>query len=234
MFGALTDVAFVGAPYVKGPVRAVVLSFHGLGYSMEKKLPDTEELELAASGALCVFPYYGPWSWMNRQARALVDEIVRRVFQEYRLPSGTPLILRGGSMGGHAALIYARYAKKEPAAVACNCPVADPRCHATERPDLPRTFVYAYGLDGGDMQAAFAENSPIEQAAAMPRVPYFVVHGTADQSVSKAMHSDRLVAAMRACGHDVTYVEAEGMGHCAFLDFAVYRRYQDFVLRFIP
>ncbi len=233
MFDKLTDVAFIGDNYVKGPIRAVVLSFHGLGYGAEKKTPDTDELELAARGALCVFPYYGPWSWMNRGARSLVDEIVARAYREFALDDSVPLILRGGSMGGHAALNYARYSKRRPAAVACNCPVADPKFHSTERTDLPRTFLYAYGMSGQTMREAFFENSPVEQAADMPRVPYLIIHGTEDKAVNKAAHSDVFVARMKAEGHDIEYVEAPGMGHCAFVDYAVYRRYQDFVLAHI-
>lgn len=233
MFNKLSDVAFVGGDYVVGPVRAVVLTFHGLGCTWERHLPDPDELELAAHGALCVFPYYGPWSWMNANSRRLVDEIVERAYAEYSLSADVPLIIRGGSMGGHAALNYARYSRRPPAAVACNYPVTDPEFHATERSDLPRTFLLAYGMDGRPIEEVFNENSPLKQAAAMPRIPYLIVHGTQDTAVSKAAHSDVFVKRMRELGHQVEYIEVEGMPHGCVTDFAAYRRYQDFVLGFI-
>ena len=233
MFENLTDVAYIGEEFVKTPVRAVILTFHGLGYGGMKSGPDTDELELNANGALCVFPYYGPWSWMNRNSRALVDEIVERVYIEFGLGEDVPLIIRGGSMGGHAALNYARYSKRRPVAVACNCPVTDPVFHSTERTDLPRTFLLAYGMGEEPIEEVFRENSPVEQVENMPRVPYFIVHGTDDKAVSKQAHSDVFVRNMRGAGHNVEYIEAQNMGHCGFIDFDIYRRWQDFVISFI-
>lgn len=230
MFAKLSDVAYVAQEPLRGEVRAVVLIFHGLNAVSVMNRTPIEELELAAGGALCVYPYFGPWSWMNGRSRTLVDAIVERVYAEYGLSDSIPLILRGGSMGGHAALTYALYAKRVPAAVECNCPVTDPRFHATERPDLPRTFLHAYGLDGRDIEAVFAENSPVEQVAKMPRVPYLIIHGTADLAVNKQAHSDVFVAKLRQAGHEVEYVQVPEMGHCAFNDYAAFRRYQDFVL----
>lgn len=227
----LNDAAFTGAAFVKGPVRAVVLRFHGLGAGALKTGLDLDELELAGAGALIVYPYYGPWSWMNRRARELTDEIVRLVYRDFKLDDSTPLVITGGSMGGHAALNYARYSERKPAAVACNCPVTDPRFHSTERPDLPRTFINAYGLDGIPMDAAFIENSPLEQAEKMPQVPYFIIHGQDDKSVNKAAHSDKFVSRMREAGHKAEYVEAPGMGHCAFNDYSLFRKWEDFILK---
>lgn len=56
-----------------------------------------------------VFPYYGPWSWMNRQARSFVDELVDAVYARYSLPTGTPLICTGSSMGGCTGLLHTRH-----------------------------------------------------------------------------------------------------------------------------
>ncbi|MDR0450117.1 MAG: prolyl oligopeptidase family serine peptidase [Treponema sp.] len=218
---------------MKGKIRGVILVFHGLNHAGEKRFPDVSELEFAAHGGLCVFPYYGPWSWMNAGSVILVNEIIRRVYGEYKLANDIPLIITGGSMGGHAALNFALHSKKTPAAVACNCPVTDPKFHRTERPDLPRTFLLAYGMEGRPIDEVFDENSPLVQAKNMPRTPYLIVHGTNDKSVNKAAHSDKFVRTMREEGHDIEYIEAEGMEHCTFTDFAVYRKYMDFVLRFI-
>jgi len=228
----LSDIAFIGDSFVKGPVRAVVLTFHGLGYTDMKTLPDSDELELAGRGALCVFPYCSPWNWMNEITVKVVDETVRKVYGQFAIPDNTPLILRGGSMGGHAALNYALHGYKAPAAIAVNCPAIDLTYHMGERPDLPRTFLYAYGFGSKPFAEAMKENTPSEQAERMPHVPYLVIHGTADRAVNKAAHSDIFVNRMRETGHEVEYIEAEGMEHCVFADYDVYRRYMDFVISF--
>jgi dipeptidyl aminopeptidase/acylaminoacyl peptidase len=232
MFDNLNDVAFTNGKWVKGKIKAVVLGFHGLGSPPVREYPELSELELAAAGGLFVFPYYGPWSWMNRPARKLVDEIVEQVYKVYNLDDSVPLIITGGSMGGHAALNYVRYSKRKPAAVACNCPVTDPRFHYSERSDLPRTFILAYGLEGQSMDEAFKENSPVEQAENMPLVPYFIIHGDADKSVNKAAHSDIFVKRMKETGHEVEYVEAPEMRHCVFNDYSHYRRWMDFIMKY--
>ena len=102
----LKQAAWIGDAAVRGPVRGVVVSFHGLGGGAEKTGPSTEEIAWAQSGALCVYPYYGPWSWMNRSARAYVDDIVAGLYAAYGLPADTPLIANGGSMGGCSSLLY--------------------------------------------------------------------------------------------------------------------------------
>ena len=225
--------AFIGDDYVKQPIKAVVLTFHGLGYTDMKTIPDKDELELSSHGALCVFPYCSPWNWMNEITVKVIDEIVRQTYKQFNVPDTVPLILRGSSMGGHAALNYALYGFKTPAMVAVNSPVMDLSYHMNERPDLPRTFLYAYGFGAKPLTEALKENSPSEQAERMPYVPYLVIHGTDDTAVNKAAHSDVFVNRMRESGHEIEYIEAKGMGHCNFVDYSVYRRYIDFIIRFI-
>jgi dipeptidyl aminopeptidase/acylaminoacyl peptidase len=52
----------------------------------------------------------------------------------------------------------------------------------------------------------------MRQVAAMPAIPYLVIHGDKDQSVNKEKHSDRFVAEMRKLGRDIEYLEIPGMG----------------------
>jgi alpha-beta hydrolase superfamily lysophospholipase len=231
MFDSAKEAAFVGDEFVKGKIRAVILRFHGLGNTVLKSRLEIDELEWAYSGGLIVHPYYGPWSWMNKNSRALTSEIVDKVYREYTLDDDTPLIITGASMGGHAALIYARYSHRSPAAVACNCPVCDPLVHYSERPDLPRTFIFAYGISGVLDESVFIENSPLEQVENMPDVPYFIIHGDADKSVNKA-HSDKFVTKMRQAGRTVEYAEAPGMEHGAFNDYGFFRRWIEFTTQY--
>ena len=209
------EVAWIGDEEVRGEITGVVVVFHGLGFVGLKEGLSAEEEPWAAAGALVVFPYYGPWSWMNREARAMVDALITGVYREYGLdPDRVPLLLTGGSMGGGSALLYSRYSAHRPAACYANCPVCDIPYHFTERPDLPRTMYHAFGAYGDDMHELLIEHSPLHQAASMPDIPYLIVHGGADEAVAKAAHSDKLVAALRARGVQVDYEEIPEMGHC--------------------
>ncbi|MCY3018562.1 MAG: prolyl oligopeptidase family serine peptidase [Planctomycetota bacterium] len=225
----IKDVAWVSE--TKNPVRGVILAFHGLGAPAVREGPaNAQELAYIAAGGLVVFPYYGPWSWMNRQARAFVDELVGTIYAEYTLADSVPLISTGGSMGGCSALLYTRYARKPVAACSASCPVCDVPYHVTERVDLPRTFRNAFYGYEEPFETVLQEHSPLAQASHMPDVPYLVVHGDADTAVNKEKHSDRFVAAMKAHKRRVEYVEVPGMGHGGPLPLAVIQKEIEFVV----
>jgi dipeptidyl aminopeptidase/acylaminoacyl peptidase len=224
----IREVAWVGDEFVQGPLTGVVLTFHGLGGG-HKGGPSTEELAWAQAGGLVVHPYTGPWSWMNRQARAFVDELVEEVCRAFRLPADAPLICTGGSMGGLGSLLYTRYARRAVAACMALCPVCDLKYHFCERPDLPATIRCAYRGYPEDFDAVLAEHSPLHQVERMPGIPYLIVHGEEDQAVSKAHHSDPMVAAMRARGLDVTYREVAVMKHCSPTPLGVMQEMVEFV-----
>ena len=224
----IKEVAWVGEAYVTGRIRGVVLSFHGLGGGL-KSAPSTEELEWARNGGLVVYPYYGPWAWMNRRARTMVDELVDAVYAAYRLPDRAPLICTGGSMGGQAALLFTRYAKRRVSACLANCPVCDMKFHFHERPDLPPTIRHAFLDQAGTLERLFVEHSPLQQVAALPKIPYLIVSGGKDTAVSKRQHSDKMVAAMRQRKLPVEYLEVAAMGHCGPLPLSVLQRTVAFV-----
>ena len=170
---------------------------------------------LAERGILQVYTFPGPWSWMNMSAVRYVDRIVECACEKYGLDvNTTPIISTGGSMGGHSALNYAKYAKVTPKACFADCPVCDLAFHTYEREDLPRTIYLAfcdYDMPLGD---AIKMHSAYHLAPEMPDIPYYIVHGDCDGAVNKKIHSDRFVERMRECGKNVTYVEVEGMEHC--------------------
>ncbi|MDR3644847.1 MAG: prolyl oligopeptidase family serine peptidase [Clostridia bacterium] len=226
------DYAWIGDRFLKPPVRQVVLSFHGLGYSGMKDAPDTTDMELSASGALCVFPYYGPWSWMNDEAAVLVDTVLDAVFARFPLDPATPVISTGGSMGGLSALMYCCLSRHTIAACYANCPVCDLPFHATERPDLPRTMYAAFAHCACGVDEAMKLHSPLHQVERLPDIRYLIVHGDRDTSVNKAAHSDKLVALMRRQRLSVEYIEVPGMEHCSITDYGIYRRTLDFVKSF--
>jgi len=224
----IKEVAWVGSDYVQGKINGVILTFHGLGGGSKGAL-GTEEMEWAAKGGLVVFPYYGPWAWMNRQARAMIDDLVDALYLKHGLSDKVPLICVGGSMGGQGSLLYTRYAKRPVRACYANCPVCDLEYHFHERPDLPPTVRHAMGYPD-DMQPMLTEHSPLQQVSAMPDIPYLIIHGGKDTAVNKQHHSDKLVAAMRARKMKVEYIEVPGMGHCGPLPLNVVNRSIEFIL----
>ena len=229
----LHSVAWIGERFVRGAITGVIVDFHGLGAPELKSVPAYEEQEWANAGGLVMTPYSDAWNWMNRSTRTFVDDLIAALYQEYRLASSVPLILTGGSMGGYGALLYARYAQHLVSACQAISPVCDLKYHFSERPDLPRTIYHALrGYDKG-LEAAFEEHSTIAQTPFLPRIPYMILHGTNDQAVNKAAHSDRMVEAMRAHNLAVEYVEVPGMDHTAPLFFDAFRHKIDFVKRFL-
>lgn len=213
----------------KKPVRGILLNFYGLGYAGMPDQPDRYDVFYAERGIVRVSPYSGPWGWMNDTAVELTDRVVAAVMEKYGLADGVPVVASGGSMGGHAALIYSLYAQKTPAACAADCPVCDLPYHSTERPDLPRTMFTAFRHMPGTLQQAMQARSPLHQAERMPHIPYYIVHGEADADVNKNMHSDRFVAELRKTHGDVTYVEVPGMKHCQMPEETA-RAYHAFIL----
>ena len=215
--------------------RGVVVHFMGLGSQWQAKEgeePHGLEREgaaaAAAAGAIYVVPYLDPWNWMNAVAVAETDRIVGLALERAGLPPDAPVVSTGGSMGGLCALVWPRYTRRRVVAVAANCPVCDLPFHYAERPDLPRTLRAAFGAEP-DFAAALRARSPLHLAPELPDVPHAVFHCTEDRLVDKAAHSDKFVAAMRALGRRVEYVEVPGRGHCD-LDDAAKRRYADFAL----
>lgn len=225
----MRQVAWIGEQFVRGPITGVIVSFHGLGHPAVKAVPSYEENEWASAGGLVVMPYYGPWNWMNRSSRRFVDELITAVYAHFNLSPNVPLLLTGGSMGGHGSLLYARYAAHPITACAALYPVCDLHYHFDERKDLPRTIHHAFQGYEEDYEVLFREHSPLQQVARMPRVPYLIVQGDADKLVNKAAHSDKMAAAMHAQGHDLEYIEVPGMGHTEPLYYGVYRRYIEFI-----
>jgi dipeptidyl aminopeptidase/acylaminoacyl peptidase len=225
----IKQVAWVGDQYVQGTIKGVILVFHGLGSTGMKQAPSTTELAWAAAGGLVVFPYYGPWSWMNRTARAFVDELVAAVYAAYKVVPAAPLITAGGSMGGYSSLLYTRYAARPVAACYANCPVCDLKFHFSERPDLPMSIRHAFRGYGEDLETLFAEHSPLSQVNRMPAIPYLILHGVKDKAVSKAAHSDPMVAAMRRRKLAVEYIEVPVMEHCGPMPLDILQREIAFV-----
>ncbi len=211
----LRSFAYSNDRICRKPIRGVVLAFFGLGRTLMFD-EDTEDGRFyAANGIIYLEPYNNPWNWMNRQAIDLTDEVVGVIFRHYKLPAKTPVVASGGSMGGHGALVYTRYAKRTPAACVVDCPVCDLPLHYTERPDLPRSIFSAYSYLDGKMPGNLKVASPCHLAASMPKVPYVVFHCEKDKMVNIKAHSEKFVELMREAGADITFIRVPDRGHCS-------------------
>ena len=225
----LDRVAWTSQDYLGCPIRGIILRFAGLGNTdMKVGGGDPMELEWSNLGGLVVQPFHEPWAWMNPPAQKFVDELIDALLLRHQLPASTPLIATGGSMGGHGALVYSRYSRHRVIACLALWPVCDAVFHYHERVDLPRTMHHAFG-SYGDIEPALLRHSPLHLADQMLDIPYLIVHGEQDKAVSKSGHSDKFVAAMRALGRRIEYVEVANLGHGGPMDYRTYRRIVDFV-----
>ena len=212
---------------IRKPIRGIVIQFFGLGgASMFQE--DTEQgIAYAEQGVIFLIPYNNPWAWMNRDCVKYADSVIACVKEHYNL-TDIPVISTGGSMGGLCALTYCYHAAVTPTACAANCPVCDLPYHYTERPDLPRTLVSAFGSYDMPLEEAMKTASPLHLAKNMPDIPYFIAHCTADKSVNKEKHSDRFVEILKQ-NHSVEYIAVPDRGHCDLTPDAR-KQYEDFIL----
>ena len=226
----IKETAWIGDKYIKGKIKAIVLKFHGLGGGFRVDTSQ-EELAWAEKGGLAVFPYYGPWSWMNREARAFVDNLIDDVIEEYKLKKDISIIATGGSMGGFSALLYTRYSRHKIVACYANCPATDLKYHFYERPDLPATIHAAFRGYREDMKDLLVEHSPVDQVEYMPDIPYLIVQGGRDTLVNQKAHSDKMVKLMKKRKLNVEYIKLPDMTHCGPMDQKEFKKTIDFVVK---
>lgn len=212
-YETLRSFAYSNDALIQGPIRGIVLEFFGLNNTqMLNEDPEAARM-YARKGIAYVVPYCNPWSWMNRQAVRFTDEIVHALMARYELPETIPIVSTGGSMGGLAALVYMRYASVTPCACVANCPVCDLPYHYTERPDLPRTLVSAFGEYECGLDEAMRQHSPLHLADVLPDAKYHIFHCLGDHLVNIRMHSSRLVEALSRT-REVTFDVVNSDDHC--------------------
>lgn len=227
----IKQTTWIGTDSLRGPIKGIVMTFHGLGSAGMKEGPSEVELEWGDRGGLVVHPYTGPWHWTTAPVRAYLDDLIGSVREHYCGGRDVPIILTGGSLGGHTALLYARYSKHKLAACLALCPVGSVKFSFSERPDVARTVLAAVEWRTNDLEKYFTELSPNEQVAHMQKIPYMIIHGAKDKAVAKAPHSDILVERMRARGLDVEYVEVANMDHGGPFTYELHRKRVEFVNR---
>lgn len=202
------------------PVRGLILEFPGLdggsclgGQTHVGPLRSGYAVRCARRGLLLVYPFVGPWSWMNDAAVRTVDMVVDAVKEKYGL-GDVPMVNTGGSMGGAGALMYTADGKHR----ACACAVSGPACDllsmTEDFPDGMCTVYRAVAHYDMPFEDAVKRISPLYQLDRLPEIPYFVAHTDADEIIRIEKNAEPLVAGLRARGHDVTYMVVPGQAHC--------------------
>jgi len=221
--------AYVNDKICKRPIKSIIISFFGLGGAAMYGNDTTDGEFYAEHGFLYLVPYNNPWAWMNKQALAYTDELVDVLIEALNLKKDIPIISTGGSMGGQSALVYTAYSRHNVVSCVVNCPVCDMVFHYDEREDLPRTIYSALFNEKCSLDEALRSISPLHLLHKMPRVKYHIFHCDSDMAVNINVHSEKLVAAMRKEGFDVTYDVVNGRGHCD-LSLAAKRKFSEYVL----
>ena len=205
---------------ISGEVRGLVIEFPGLdggsclgGQTYVGPLKSGYAVRCARRGLLLVYPFVGPWSWMNDVAVKTTDMVIDAVKEKYAL-GDVPMVNTGGSMGGAGALMYTVDGKHR----ACACAVSGPACDLMSMSgDFPDGVCSVYrAVAHYDMpfEDAVKRISPLYQVDRMPKIPYYIAHTDADEIIRIEKNSGPFVEQLRASGHDVTYVVVPGQAHC--------------------
>lgn len=230
----ISDVCWLNTAFLKGNIRGAVVYFHGQGGGIH---PDSAsspvEIALGEAGFLLVYPYYGPWAWMNRQARVFTDELIDRIYREFELDDSLPLISMGQSMGGCASLLYCISGKRRPVGCCAIFPVCDTVHRFSQRnPATAAAMRHAFAGYPEPFESVLIEHSPLHQAEKMPRIPYLFIHGEADKDVDPIANSQCMTDKLKSLGHDVEYISVPQMGHGTCVPLRILNRQVDFVEKF--
>lgn len=207
------------ASVLKEPVRGIAVEFPGLGGgSCLGGSPDpadycTEHARyLGERGILHVYMFSGPWSWMNRGAVRMTDNVIAAAKDRYGLSDDAPVAVLGGSMGGLGALIYCVYGENIPVACAAACPCVDVRKQMNVLFHFPRTYVSAVLSCDMPIAQGLDTISPAAHTDDMPAIPYMILNDCADELFAEA-DTDAYTEKLLALGHDIDYVKLPGCRH---------------------
>ncbi|MBQ1954439.1 MAG: hypothetical protein II350_01740 [Clostridia bacterium] len=226
----LADYAFLNEDCLVKPVRGVCVCFHG--YTDDTVFESSPEIAkiLGEAGIAWVFPYYSVWGWMGRESLEFCDQVLDAVWEKLELCKDVPLVSTGSSMGGMTSLMYCVRGKRKPIACAADCPVTDMWDFFCNNPSARRAILSAYILEDGELEAFVKTNSPSNNGAQLPRIPYFLLFGGADGWITDT-HMPSIVRVMEEYGHKFTLRVEDGMNHCAMGDFPeAFNSYVGFIL----
>lgn len=213
----LRQFAYSNDHLIKGEIKGIVLNFTGCSvYNMYDT--DTHLGKFYASyNVLFVIPYYNPWSWMNKFAVQLTDEILDVLFEKYNL-TDVPIASTGGSMGGQGAIVYMARAKRTPEICIANCPNCDLVFGFKNNHNHARTLYSAFHYEDGDILDVIKKYSPMHIVDQLPKnVEYHLFHGDNDEALNYTANSKRFYEKMKENGFNITFMLCKGRGHANVL-----------------
>lgn len=199
-------------PLLKGRARGIVVNFHGLGDGVMFSDYDNFDRRCAERGLIRLFPYYAPWSWLNKSGVRLTDGIISLLKEE--AGEDLPVVSMGDSMGGCSAIAYTYLGCHKIIACAANSPVCDLVYHYSERPDVPRSIYNALGGEEIPLKEAVERISPMHNIEKLPNIPFLIVHGDSDKDVNCEAHSSAFTDVARKQGSNIDLQIIPGMTHC--------------------
>jgi len=209
--------AYINHSCIKKPIKGIVVRLHGYGWCGLLTEPCDRDIRYGEAGILAIYPYYSPWAWMSDASISFIDELVDKAIELYDLPDDIPVVSEGGSMGGQGALVYSLYAKRTPICCCTDSPVCDMLGLVSdeEHADAITSVYNSYYNEEGNLEDKMIKKSPIELVDKLPKIPYYIIAGTADTIVYTDKHAIPFAQKMKDHGYDIRLDVIEGYEHCA-------------------
>ncbi len=200
---------------INGEIKGITLYFTGLGHASQPMNDMVAAPICAESGILYILPFYNPWCWMNEKTVKYIDAIIDTAKELYNIKNDVPVGIYGGSMGGHNTFIYLTKSKHKIVAAATLCPCCNMEYEMSYSTNtIFRSYFESAIEDTDNFKAYMHENSPVNMADKLPKIPYLFAVGLKDTVLVPSMHSDLMIARMLENGHDVERIDYPEVAHC--------------------
>ena len=210
------DLAATNYAEIPGEIRGIILRFHGLGHKVNLATDMICGPLCAKHGVLYLYPFYNPWSWMNKKTVDFIDALLDIVIETYHLKKDIPIGIFGSSMGGYSALTYPLHSKYKFSCIDLNCPCCNMEYELFEhkQTSLTRSYFESAMADCEDFSAYIRKNSPLNRIADLPKIPYRFAIGLQDQTLLPEKHGLLMASKMEAVGFNITVMRYSEVGHC--------------------
>jgi acetyl esterase/lipase len=165
-------------------------------------------------GWIVVSPDYRLNSWMNSIARSDVTEIINEMKNDFNINSSRVHIY-GESMGGGAALTYAKYNPTIITSVVSVMGVTNFTSFYDEISDkqiLIDSLIDSFGGTPTEVPEIYEGNSVLGNEIYFENVPVKMFHGDEDEAIL-VNHSKNFNNSLFALGYSVDYIEVSGASH---------------------
>ncbi len=179
----------------------------------------------SVSGYVVAVPAYGSDCWLNREAEAIVLEMLTFLQCKLSLESER-ILMMGCSMGGGSALVFSG---RHPEKVLGVCDVFGITDYSRFYREgfFQQSIGSAFGGSPDEREEYYHQRSAVTYLEALARLPVLVLHGDQDCTVP-IWNSEILVKGLQRYGGNVTYHIVSEMNHSN----AIIKGYENTVLEF--